>query len=133
MNTKFNYLTIVEDGLILKNERNKEREISFSELDKIFIKIYRLKERYKLAILLFLFLLIFISIQYITLEKVILLGLITVTTVFVKVNTYKSYQLIVCLNDGTVFKKKVPLNARDENISIISAVRREQIKHFKNI
>ncbi len=66
-------------------------------------------------------------------EKAILFGLFTVTPVFIKVNTYKSYWLIVCLNDGTVFKKKVPQNAREENISIISAVRRGQITHFKNI
>jgi len=38
-NNKFDYLTVIENGLVLSYGKKQAREISFSELDKIYIKI----------------------------------------------------------------------------------------------
>lgn len=131
--TKFDNLALVEHGLILKNGTKMEREISFSELDKIYIKVDKLKPLYELGFILCLFLLIFLCAHYVTLDKVIFFGLCIAILVFVKINNYKSYGLIITLKEGTVFKKKVSLNLREENIFIIKSVRREQLHHNAKI
>lgn len=130
INTKFDDLTLVEHGLILKNGKNVKREISFSEIADIYVKTDKLKPVYKLGLILVPFLLVFLSVQYLSLEKVMFLGFLAVIPVFVKINSYKSYGLRIYLIDGTVFRKKISLRVKDENISIVNAVRRKQLNHY---
>lgn len=133
INTKFDDLTVVEHGLILKNGKKKEIEIPFSELNSIYVKMYKLKPVYELAFILFPFLLIFLSIQYLELEKLMFVGFFAIVPVFAKINNFKSYALVVCLKDGTVFRKKVSLNLKGEYVSIVNTVRKEQLKHRTKI
>ena len=131
--TKFDGLTIAEHGLILNSGKKKHRAISLSELDKIYIKAYKLKPLHELGFILFPFLLIFLSAHYVTLDKVMFVGLSSFIPILVKINNYKSYGLMLCLQDGTVFRKKFSLNEKSKNISIINAVRREQLHHNTKI
>lgn len=128
--TKFDGLTLVEHGLIFKNGKKKAIEISFSDLDKIYVKMYKLKPVYELGFILLPFFLIFLSVQYLALENVMFLGLSTVVPVFVKINNYKSYGLVVCLKDGTVFRKKISSNLKAEYVSVVNAVRKEQLNRY---
>jgi hypothetical protein len=130
INTKFDDLTIVEHGLILKKGKKRERKISFSELDMIYIKVNKLNPVCELGFILLPFLLIFLSVHYVTIEKVMFVGLTTVIPVFVKINNYKSYKLIICLKDGAVFRKKVFLKIKEETISIVNTVRKEHLNHY---
>lgn len=133
VNTKFKNLAIVDQGLILQHGKKEEREISFSEIENIYIKVNKLKPICELGIIVLPFLLIFLSVHYLALEKVVFLGLSAVIPVFVKINNYKSYGLRICLKDGTVFRKRVSLDEKDENISIVNAVRKEQLNHYPKI
>lgn len=130
VNVNFNTLTLVDDGVVLSLKNNQEKEISFLELDKIYMKVYKLNPLSELGFILVPFLLIFLSVQFVTLEKVILVGVFTVIPVFIRINTYKNYSLIICLKDGTIFRKKVSLYVKGENISVVNAVRREQLNHY---
>ena len=130
-NTKFDDLTIVENGLILKKGKMKEINISFSELDKIYIKVSKLNPVYELGFILLPFLLIYLSAQYVSIEKVMFVGLSTVFPVFLKINNYKSYWLIICLKEGGVFRKKVFLKRKEETVSIVNSIRKEQLNHYK--
>ncbi len=132
-NTKFDGLTLVEQGLILKNGKKKEIEISFSELDKIYIKVSKLKPVFELGLILFPFLLIFLSVQFVSLEKMMFVGFSVVIPIFFKINNYKNYSLVVCLKEGTVFRKKLSLNEKGEYVSIVNAVRKEQLHHYTKI
>lgn len=133
INTKFDNLIIVKNGLILKNGSKRERKISFSKLDKIYIKLSKLDPLYELALNLFLFLLILLSVYYVSIEKVIFVGLFSFILVFVKIKNYKIYRLIICLKDGTVFRKKVFLKTKDETISVVITIRKEQLNHRTKI
>lgn len=132
-NTKFNKLTIVEQGLILQYGKKEEREIPFSEIENVYIKAYKLKPAYELGFILFPFLLILLAVRYLALEKVMFFGLTTVVPVFIKTHNYKSYGLRICLKDGTVFRKRVPLNVKSENVSIVNSIRKEQLNHYSKI
>lgn len=130
INTKFDGITLEEHSLILKNGKVATRKILISELDKIYIKVYKLKPIQELVLIIFPFLLIYLAIQFVSLENLLFVGLSAAIPVFVKINNYKNYGLIVCLKDGTVFKKKVTLITKAENISIVNAVRKKQLNHF---
>ncbi len=132
-NTRINDIRIVEHGLILRNGKNKEKEILFSELDKIYIKVIKLNPLYELGLILAAFALVFFAIEYVTFEKVVFLSLSSVVPFFVKTNYYKSYGLRICLKDGSVFRKKVALSAKDKNISLVSEVRRAQLNYYNCI
>jgi hypothetical protein len=60
-------------------------------------------------------------------------GLLAVIPVFVKINNYKSYGLIICLKDGTIFRKKLSLGMKAENIFIINALIRERFNYSTKI
>lgn len=129
-NTKFNDLTIVEHGVILKKGKMKEIKISFSELDKIYLKVSKLNPICELGLILLPFFLIYLSVQYMSIEKVMFVGLSSVIPVFLKINNYKSYRLIICLKDGSIFRKKVFLKIKEETVSTVNAVRKEQLNHY---
>lgn len=131
-NTKFRNIDIVEQGLILRHGK-KEKEIPFSEIENAYIKVNKLSPICELGFILLPFLILFLSVQYLALEKVMFLGLSTIIPVFVKINNYKSYGLRICLKDGTVYRKKVPLSVKGENISIVNAIRKEQLNHYAKI
>ena len=130
INTNFNNITLVEQGLILKYQNKEDRKISFSEIENIYIKVNKLKPAYELGLILFPFLLIYFSVQYLSLEKVILVCLTAFIPVLIKINNHKNYWLFVCLKNGYVLKKKLSLNTKGEYITIVNAVRKEQLSHF---
>jgi hypothetical protein len=130
INTKFEDITLEEHSLILKIGKVATRKILISELDKIYIKVSKLKPIEELVLIVLPFLLIYLSIQYLSLENLLFVGLSAAIPVFVKINNYKSYSLILCLKDGTVFRKKVTQITKTENISIVNTVRKKQLNHF---
>ena len=131
-NTRINDVRIVEHGLILLNGKNEEKEILFSELDKIYIKVIKINPVYELGLILAAFALVFFSIQWVTFEKVVFLSLSSVVPFFVKTSHYKSYGLRICLKDGSVFRKKVALSAKDRNVLFVSEVRRAQLNYYNS-
>lgn len=129
---KFDNLIIVENGLILKSGKKRESKISFLELEKIYIKTYKLNPLFELVFILSPFLLVLLLVEYSRFEIIILLALFTVIPVFLKVNNYKWYQLKIVLKDGTFFTKKVSVNVRSENITTINKVKKQWLKYNTN-
>lgn len=132
-NATINDVRIVDQGLILLNGKNQEKVISFPELDKIYIKVIKLNPLYELGLIVVALLVVFFVIEFIPFEKVVFLSLSSTIPFFVKMNYYKSYGLRICLKDGSVFRKKVPLIKRDENISLVSEVRRAHLNYYNNV
>lgn len=133
VNTNFDTLILADDGIVLGFRNRQKREISFSELDKIYIKEYKLNPLFEFAFILFPFLIILLSLQYLTLEKTILLAALIIIPVFVKRYKYKRKVLRIILKDGTVFKKKVASKFKSENIAIVNAVKREQLNYYVKV
>jgi hypothetical protein len=66
--TKFDKLTLVEDGIILSRKDNKQYLVSFSELDKIYLKRYQLNSVFEFAFIVLPFLLIPIYFNHLILQ-----------------------------------------------------------------
>lgn len=129
-NTTFHTLTSVENGIILSCKNKNERKITYFELDKIFIKVYKLNPLSEFGFILLPFLLLYLSFQYIILEKAVFLAFMGVIPVYVKTYKYKSYRMTITLKNGTLFRKKVSMKLKDENMAIVKAVKREQLNYY---
>jgi hypothetical protein len=125
--TKFDSLTFSNDGLVLKYKNNEEIEIPFANLDKIYIKRHNLNPFLELMGISIPFVFVFMAINYLPLDLMILVSIISILTVFVGVINYKWYRLYVRLKDGTSFRKKISFELKTEHFTIIEKVRREYI------
>lgn len=75
------------------------------------------------------FLFVYMAINYLTFDLMILLSIILIIPVFMIIMNYKWYSLYVRLNDGTTFRKKIASNMKTENISIVEKVRAGHYYH----
>lgn len=130
--TKYNSLTLEQNGLILKYGKNKEGKILFSEVDKIYIKMYKLKTLNGFLFGLFPMLLIFLFSEFIKLNIELSMALTPIIPAFVKINHFKRFGLIIILKDGSVFRKHVPLKLKGETIELINEVKRKCLYNYTN-
>ena len=126
---KFDHLTFSENGLLLKYRKEKEVEISFEELDKVYLKKYKLNPFVEFLCISIPFLFVFMAIQYLPFDLVIFVSIITVLPVLITVINYKWYRFNVYLKDGTFFTKRVRMNKKMENIIILNKIQREYLNY----
>ncbi len=132
-NSKFDTLILIDNGLILKYRKRKEIKISYSELNKVFIDKYTINPFIEFFCIAIPFFLVLFSIQYLPFYPIIILSLITIPLVFIRVRKYKWYQLNICLKNGAFYRKKIYLNKKAENFSIINKIHKEFSYYNSNI
>lgn len=126
---KFDSLTISDNGIVMQFGKKTVSEISYSELEKIYIKVYKLKHIYGSILVSFPLLLAFLCFESIQLNVELYLALLPVIPAFVKINRFKRYGLVMTLKNGSVFTKKVPLRLKTDTIELINEVKRKST-HF---
>ena len=125
--TKFDNLTLVENGLVLKDRKKQLGEISFSGVDKIYIKVYKLKPIYGSILVSFPMLLMFLCFESIQLNIELYLAFMPVIPAFVKTNRFKSYGLVIVSKEGNVYRKKLPLKFKSDTVEIINEVKKKMV------
>jgi hypothetical protein len=120
--TKFKTLSVFENGLILRNKNLEEKSVLFSEVCKIYIKKCKISLVYKINYLAISLVLISIAAKYFPLELVLLLSTISFTVLIKKMNTYKSYQLVLYLDDKTIYSTAFYSSKKQEYINLVSMV-----------
>lgn len=120
--TKFDSLTISDSTVQIQYKKTNISEISYSELEKIYIKVYKLKPIYGSIFVSFPMLLAFLCFEPIQLNVEFYLALLPVIPAFVKINRFKRYGLVLVHKDGSVFAKKVPLKLKTDMVELINEV-----------
>lgn len=125
---KFNKLNLVENSIILIKKNKEITSISFSELNKIYIKKYKFSYWDKIGLLSIIIVPLFFLFIYLSIE---IMSIISFLAIFLiaKINTYKRYQLNLLLNDGRFFIKNFNKGTKQANINIADIVRK---KIFEN-
>jgi hypothetical protein len=126
---KFDSLTLVENGTVLKYKKNKVGEISYSELQKIYIKVYKLKPIYGFMLALFPMLFAFLCFEFIKINIEISLALMLVIPTIVKSNRFQRFGLVIVLKDGSVFKKHISNKFKSDAIELINEVKRKRLNY----
>lgn len=131
--TKFDCLTYSQDGLILNYRNGKQIEIPFEKLDKVYIKKYRLNPFVEFLCISFPFLLVLMSMEYLTFSLMILLSIIFILPVLKIVINYKWYRFNVQLKDGTFYSKRVSVDKKKENIITLDEIQRKYLHYNKSL
>ena len=125
---KFDNLTFSKNGLFLIYQNELQIEISFSDVDEIYIKKYKLTPFMELICISFPFLFVFMAIQYLP-SVMILVCLFSIIPVFLSIINSKWYRFYVRLKDGTSYRKKVATNEKTKIFSIVEKIRAEHIRY----
>jgi len=121
---KFHTLNVIENGLLLIKKNKEKKTILFYELNKIYLKKIKFNFLDKIGLLSFFLIIIAIFYSYLPIE-IEIIGSILLIPLFVKINAYKSYQLIILLEDGNFFIKKINKDNRHVYLKIVQLVRKE--------
>jgi hypothetical protein len=130
--TEFDSLTLANNGIVLQYKKKKVGEISYSELDKIYIKVYKLKPIYGFLLVLFPMLFAFLCFEYIHLNIEMSVALPPVIPTIVKINRIKKFKrfgLVIALKDSSVFRKHVSKNLKSDTIELINEVKRKRLNY----
>lgn len=123
--TIFDSLTLVENKLVLKYRKKQLNQILFSEIDKIYIKVYKLKPIYGFLVVLSPMLFAFPYFEFIKLNVEMTIVLFPVIPALVKTSRFNRYGLVIILKDGSVYRKKVPLKLKSDTVELINEVKKK--------
>lgn len=127
--SKFDRLTFSNNGLLLKYRNKQEIEIPFEKLEKVYIKKYKLNPFIEFLCISVPFLFVYIAIQYLTFNLMIVVIIITAIPVLINIVNYKWYRFIVHLKDGTSFSKRVCIHNKSENVNILNKIQKECLSY----
>lgn len=130
LNKRFTKIDISSDNLVLGHTNNSNTEILFSDLDKIYIKQYKVPTIFEIILILFVFCIgmIFYLNNYIDAIELFPITLIFIAAI-VKMINYKSYDLKVYLKNGNFYIKQIQSKNKYETIDFIHEVRKEITSH----
>ncbi len=127
--SKFDSFKIVENGLILKYGKKQLNPISFSGVDKIYIKVYKLKPIYGFLFVMSPMLFAFLCFEFVKLNVEMAMVFLPVIPPLVKTNRFNRYGLVIVSKEGSVYRKKVPLKLKTDTIELINEVKRKMVVH----
>ncbi len=129
---KFDSLTLTDNGILVQFEKKTVSKISYSELDKIYLKVYKLKPIYGFLLVLFPMLFAFLCFEYIHLNIEMSVALLPVIPTIVKINRISKcnrFGLVIVLKDGSVFRKHVSKNLKSDTIELINEVKKKRLNY----
>jgi len=124
---KFDNITYSENGLLLHCKNKPEVEIPFNNLNKMYIKKFSLNPLIELLGISIPFLFVVFAIQYLDLYLLVIACILIALLIFKIVINHKWYRFYVVLKDGTAFSKRVQLNQKSENMSLLEKVYTEYL------
>ncbi len=120
---KFKKISVSENGILLSLKSKELKEISFSEIDKIYITVNNKKTNYVILLSVISLGIVILSLFYLPLGIVFLFPLSMVVIGIIVSNNYQSYGLNIALKDGDVFKKRISQNLKYETIDVVNNIK----------
>jgi hypothetical protein len=133
MANNFNEISLADKGIVLGLKSNEQKEISFSEIDKISIEVIKTPMIY-----VFLFVMLSISIVLVSLwiygfELVIISPLLLIIFGVIKLNNYKRYFLKINLKIGNPIIQRIPLKLKHKTINAVNKIHNEFFYYVKDL
>lgn len=119
----FDQLTYSSRGLLIQYKNNPEIEISFADIDKIYIKKHKLHPALEFVSITIPFLIVVLVVQYFPSSLLILISIVAIVPIFMRLINYKWYSLCICLKDGSLYRKKISMKMKMESFSVLEKIR----------
>jgi hypothetical protein len=121
----FNGIFLVENGVILKYTSRKQKEISFSDIDKIYIQVNKIPVIYIFLFIVVSIIGVLLSLWVFGFELVVISPLLLFVLGVVRLNNYKRYTLKINLKNGNSVIQQIPLKFKHKTIDVINTIRKE--------
>lgn len=122
-----NIISIANNGIILNPKSNNNKQIPFTEVAKVHLRIRHHQVILKIFLVCY-FIFTLYCMQSLNLELSIFSAFIYVVNFFV-INTldFKSYRVQVVLKNNSIIEKRIPKKLKYEYINIINEIRRNLV------
>lgn len=125
---KFKEVSLVKNSLIFTLKFNNQKNLSLSEIDKVYLKPNKKSLLCAFVYLISSLVIVLFSYLY-SLDMALIVSLILIVIMGNKLNNYKSFNLIISTKNGDFFIKKIPKDLRCATIDIINSVRKELLNY----
>lgn len=127
----FDIIDISNRSIILEFKSKKQVKIKYSELNNICIKNSKTSQIQKfVSLLVFNMVIVF----YIYFNNIINFFIWILFFLFflalVKISNYKIYVLHIILNNGAIYKKRIPVKLRSETINNINNIKEKKMEYL---
>lgn len=127
----FDVIDISDSSIILEFKSKKQIKIKYSELNNICIKNIKISQIQKfISLLIFNMGIVF----YVFFNNIINFFILILFFLFflalVKISNYKIYVLHIILNNGSIYKKRIPVKLRTETINIINNIKKQKCEYI---
>lgn len=127
----FDVIDISDSSIILEFKSKKQIKIKYSELNNICIKNIKISQIQKfISLLVFNMGIVF----YVFFNNIINFFILILFFLFflalVKISNYKIYVLHIILNNGSIYKKRIPVKLRTETINIINNIKKQKCEYI---
>lgn len=127
----FDVIDISDRSIILEFKSKKQIKIKYSELNNICIKNIKISQIQKfISLLVFNMGIVF----YVFFNNIINFFILILFFLFflalVKISNYKIYVLHIILNNGSIYKKRIPVKLRTETINIINNIKKKKCEYI---
>lgn len=120
----FKKITIGEKELILKFKTKEPKEISFSEINKIYIKVKKVPLKYIMLFVGVSLSVVLSSLWIFGFNWILFSPLFLILVGVIKLNSYKRYVLKIKLKNGSSVIQPIPLKLKYKTIEDIKKVRK---------
>jgi len=125
MISKFENISLVENGVVLSFKSSEPKEISFSDMDKIYISVNKAPQLYVFLYFVVSLIVIGFSFWIMNFDIILFLPLVLIIFGAVKLNDYIRYRMIIALKNDDFFEQQVPLKSKNEAIDFVNKIRKE--------
>lgn len=128
VSNNFRKLTLDKNGILLNFKAPEKKKILFSDLEKIYITVNKMRTIYEVLIVLSaISVATFLYINF-QIDLILITAFLVAIAIILKKNDYKSYSLQLRLKNGEIFKNKVQSKSKHETIDTVNEVRKEIYK-----
>lgn len=120
----FKKITIGEKSVILKFKSKEPQEISFSEINKIYIKVKKVPLKYMVLFVGVTLSVVLLCLFIFGLKLILFSPLFLILAGVIKLNSYKRYVLKIKLKNGSLVNQPIPLKLKYKIIEDIKKVRK---------
>ena len=124
-NYKFDLLKVEEDKIIISGKKRESSEISFSEIDIIYVSAKKCPLLITLLLLFFSISFIISCVLYLSKQMVLLILPIGLLVFILKAIYYNGYELKIRQKNQCIYKMKIPLKLKNETISKANEIRKK--------
>jgi hypothetical protein len=125
MANNFNDISLADRGIILGLKSNEQKEIPFSEIDRISIEVLKTPVIYVVIFAILSTSIVLFSLWIYGFDLVIISPLLLIVLGIVKLNNYKRYFLKINLKTGSSIIQRIPLKLKHKTINAVNKIRKE--------